>query len=190
MEKITLGDDLVVYRVPFIPSIPKEILLFGVEEHINNNKSMEACDAFDYHEEYDELNEIQNAGINVCLEIAKEQNIKYNSYKYNTWINRVRKQTPVQFFFTKEPYHNHVILNEGSNRFIPKFTFIFYLQMPNNLKEDEGHLILKDKQGNSYSILPKENEFLIHDSDIDHYPKEASNSTVDRIVLASNVGFL
>ena len=59
----------------------------------------------------------------------------------------------------------------------------------NNLQKDEGQLIIKDKQGNAYSILPKENEFLIHMSDLDHYPKDAKNSTVDRIVFATNVGF-
>jgi hypothetical protein len=189
MEKVTLGDEIVLYRVPFTPSTPKEILLFGVEEHINNNKTMEACDAFDYHGEYPELNEIENRGIDICLEIAKEENISYTNHNYNSWINRVRKQNPVQYFFAKEPYHNHVELNEGSGRFEPKYTFIYYLQLPDNLQNDEGHLVLKDTKGNVYSILPKENEFLIHQSNIDHYPKHAPNSTVDRFIIATNVGF-
>jgi hypothetical protein len=189
MEKILLGNELVIYRVPFIPSTPKEILLFGVKEHINNNKNMEACDAFDYHSEYPELNEIEKAGIDVCLELAKEEGIEYTNYNYNSWINRVRKENPIQYMFTEEPYHNHVLLNEGSLRFVPKYTYIYYIQMPDNLQNDEGHLVLRDKNGNSYSILPKENEFIIHSSDIDHYPKHAPNSTVDRIIIATNVGF-
>ena len=163
--------------------------MFGVEEHINNNKTMEACDAFDYHGEYPELNEIENKGIDICLEIAKQENISYTNHNYNSWINRVRKQNPVQYLFAKEPYHNHVELNEGSGRFEPKYTFIYYLQMPNNLQNDEGHLVLKDTKGNVYSILPKENEFLIHQSNIDHYPKHAPNSTFDRFIIATNVGF-
>ena len=189
MEKVILGDGLVIYRVPFTPSTPKEILLFGVEEHINNNKTMEACDAFDYHSEFPELNEIENKGIDICLEIAKEEGIEYTSYKHNSWINRVRKQNPIQYMFTNEPYHNHVLLNEGSLRFVPKYTFIYYLQIPDNLQNDDGHLVLRDKKGNVYSILPKENEFLIHESDIDHYPKDAPNSNVDRFIIATNVGF-
>jgi hypothetical protein len=189
MEKVILGYSLVIYRVPFTPSTPKEILLFGVEEHINNNKTMEACDAFDYHGEYPELNEIENKGIDICLEIAKKENISYTNHNYNSWINRVRKQNPIQYTFAKEPYHNHVVLNEGSGRFEPKYTFIYYLQMPNNLQNDDGYLVLKDTKGNVYSILPKENEFLIHQSNIDHYPKHAPNSTVDRFIIATNVGF-
>jgi len=190
MEKIILGNDLVIYKVPFIPSIPKEVLLFGVQEHINNNKTMEACDAFDYHGEYEELNEIEKVGIDICLDIAKQENITYTECKHNSWINRVRAQNPIQYFFAKEPYHNHVILNEGSGRFEPKYTFIYYIQMPNNLQGKEGQLVLKDKHGKPHYIMPKENEFLVHSSNIDHYPKEALHSTVDRIVLASNVGFL
>ena len=41
MEKVILGDEIVLYRVPFTPSIPKEVLLFGVQEHINNNKTID-----------------------------------------------------------------------------------------------------------------------------------------------------
>jgi len=189
MEKVILGDDLVIYKVPFIPSTSKEVLLFRVQEHINNNKKMEACDAFDYHGEFDELNEIEKAGIDICLEIAKQENISYTEHKHNSWINRVRAQNPIQYFFAKEPYHNHVVLNEGSARFVPKYTFIYYIQMPNNLEGDDGQLVLRDSKGKAYSVLPKENEFLIHISDMDHYPKAARNSTVDRIVFATNVGF-
>jgi len=189
MERVILGDELVIYKVSFTPSTPKEILLFGINEHIQNNKIMESCDAFDYHSEYPELNEIETKGIDICLELARIEGIEYTSYKHNSWINRVRKRNPVQYIFTNEPYHNHVLLNEGSLRFVPKYTFIYYLQMPDNLQNDEGHLVLRDKKGNVHSILPKENEFIIHNSDIDHYPKYAPNSSVDRFIIATNVGF-
>lgn len=189
MERVMLGEEIILYKAFFTPSTPKEILLFGVQEHIANNKAMEACDAFDYHGEYPELNEIEKAGIDFCLQIAKQENISYTNYNYNSWINRVRASNPIQYFFAEEPYHNHVLLNEGSARFIPKYTFIYYIQMPNNLQGDDGKLVLRDSKGKTYSILPKENEFLIHISDIDHYPKAAKNSTVDRIVFATNVGF-
>ena len=39
MEKVILGDDLIIYRVAFTPSTPKKILLFGIDEYIQNNKS-------------------------------------------------------------------------------------------------------------------------------------------------------
>ena len=73
-----------------------------------------------------------------------------------------------------------IIPNEGTD----------YENDPNLLQGQEGQLLLRDKQGETYSITPKENEFIVHASSTDHYPKAAPNSTVDRIVLASNVGFL
>ena len=190
MEKVILGGEIVLYRVAFTPSTPKETLLSYILEHMDDSKTLHQRDAFDYHGEYVELNEIEKAGIEICLEVAKQENITYTEYKYNSWINRVRAKNPTQYHFIREPYHNHVKLNKDHGRFEPKYTFIYYVQMPNNLQGEEGQLLLKDKHGKTHSIIPKENEFLVHASNIDHYPKAALNSTVDRIVLASNVGFL
>jgi hypothetical protein len=189
MEKILLGKELSIYRLSYTPNNCKEDLLIDVNQHIENNKTMEACDAFDYHDEFPRLNEIIQKGVDCCLKIAQENNINYTKYNYNSWINRVRGQFPIQYFFNDKPYHNHVVLNEGSSRFVPTYTFIYYIQMPNNLNVGDAELVLRDGEGIEYPILPKENEFLIHDSNIDHYPKDAKNSTIDRIVLATNVGF-
>ena len=190
MEKEILGE-IELYRVPFTASTPKETLLRLIQAHIDSNDNpLHSRDAFDYHGESPELNEIETAGIEICLEIARGENIDYQEYKHNSWINRVRAKTPTQYYFAREPYHNHVKLNRDRGRFEPKYTFIYYVQMPNRLQGQEGQLLLKSKQGETYSITPKENEFIVHQSNIDHYPKPALDSTVDRIVLASNVGFL
>lgn len=190
MEKIVLGGEIVLYRVAFTPSNPKEALLARIVEHMEDNKTLYQRDAFDYHGEYEELNEIEKAGIEICLEIAKSENIDYQEYKHNSWINRVRAKSPTQYHFKREPYHNHTQLNRDHGRFEPKYTVVYYIQMPNLLQGQEGQLLLKSKHGETYSIMPKENEFIVHTSSTDHYPKAAPNSTVDRIVLASNVGFL
>ena len=190
MEKVVLGSEITVYRVAFTPSAPKAALLACTQKHMEDNKTMYQRDAFDYHGEYPELNEIEKAGIEICLEIAKRENISNQEYKHNSCINRVRAKSPTQYRFKREPYHNHVQLNRDHGRFEPKYTFIYYVQMPNNLQGEDGQLLLKSKQGERYSITPKENEFIVHASSTDHYPKAAPNSTVDRIVLASNVGFL
>ena len=190
MEKVILGDEIVLYRVAFTPSTPKAALLACIQEHMDDTKTRYQRDAFDYHGEYEELNEIEKAGIEICLEIAKRENISYQEHKHNSWINRVRAKSPTQYHFKREPYHNHVQLNRDHGRFEPKYTVVYYVQMPNLLQGQEGQLLLRDKQGETYSIMPKENEFIVHASSTDHYPKAAPNSTVDRIVLASNVGFL
>ena len=190
MEKVILGDEIVLYRVAFTPSTPKAALLARIAEHMDDTKTGYERDAFEYNGEYEELNEIEKAGIEICLEIAKRENISYQEHEHNSWINRVRAKSPTQYHFKREPYHNHVQLNRDHGRFEPKYTVVYYVQMPNLLEGQEGQLLLRDKQGEIHSIMPKENEFIVHASSTDHYPKAAPNSTVDRIVLASNVGFL
>jgi hypothetical protein len=190
MEKVILGGEREPYRVPFTPSTPKSALLLLIQDYMDDSKTLYQRDAFDYHGESPELNEIETAGIEICLEIARRESVSYQEYKHNSWINRVRAKSPTQYYFKREPYHNHVKLNRDRGRFEPKYTFIYYVQMPNRLQGEEGQLLLKSKQGETYSIMPKENEFIVHASSIDHYPKPALDSTVDRIVLASNVGFL
>lgn len=189
MEKVILGE-IELYRVSFTASTPKAALLLLIQDYMDDSKTLYQRDAFDYHGELPELNEIEKAGIEICLEIAREENIDYQEYKHNSWINRVRAKSPTQYNFKREPYHNHVKLNRDHGRFEPKYTFVYYVQMPDRLQSEEGQLLLKSKQGEIYSIMPKENEFIVHASSIDHYPKPALDSTVDRIVLASNVGFL
>jgi hypothetical protein len=151
----------------------------------------EGSDAYTYlNNKFNEIDEIEKKGIEICLEIEGANS--NTPYYYDTWVNRVKSKDPVQRFGAMifgHPYHNHTEINKTMLRHNPKYTFIYYLQMPDNLQDDEGHLVLKDIKGEVYSILPKEGEFIIHESHIDHYPKEATNSTVDRIVIAGNVGF-
>jgi hypothetical protein len=188
MEKIFLGEELIIYRILFNPTNGKDDLLIDVNQHIND-KQKNDCDAFPYCDEFPRLNEIIQMGISSCLKIAQENNVEYTKYKCESWINIVRGKSPVQFLISQKPFHNHVMFNKYNNKIIPSYTFVYYIQMPNNLNVGDAELVLKDNQGNEHSILPKENEFLIHESKIEHYPKDAKNSTVDRIVLAGNVGF-
>jgi hypothetical protein len=193
MEKIKLGDEITLYRVDYNPTFSKEQTLNSISELIKLQPENEGSDAFTYlKNKFTEIDEIEKVGIDICVNIAKQEELKFTNYNNDTWVNRVKTKNPVQRFGTilfGHPYHNHDDINKNMLRHTPTYTFIYYLQMPDNLQNDEGHLVLKDSTGNVYSILPKEGEFLIHGSNIDHYPKEASNSNKDRFVIAGNVGF-
>jgi hypothetical protein len=191
MEKIQLGEHITLYKVNYIPINSKESIINSVTNLISLQPENDLSDAYTYlKNRFDEIDEIEKKGIEICLEI--EGSLLGMNYQYDTWVNRVRAKDPVQRFGAMvmgHPYHNHTDINKTMLRYTPKYTYIYYIQMPNNLTKDEGELVLKDIDGNVYSILPKENEFLIHSSNIDHYPKEASSSSVDRLVIAGNVGF-
>ena len=92
---------------------------------------------------------------------------------------------------TKTGYHNHI--GEGNDIFIkelPEWTIIYYAQMPNNLKGDEGALYFKTKKGEEVLVLPKENQILLFKADILHKPQVFKNSTKKRVAFACNVTIL
>lgn len=191
MEKIQLGEYINLYKVNYNPTSSKENILKSVSELIKLQPENRSSDAYTYlKNRFSEIDEIEKRGIEICLEI--EGVSLDQTYYYDTWVNRVKAENPVQRFGAMifgHPYHNHTEINKTMLRYKPKYTFIYYVQMPDNLQDDEGHLVLRDVDGNVYSILPKEGEFIIHESNVDHYPKEAAQSRVDRIVVAGNVGF-
>jgi hypothetical protein len=76
-------------------------------------------------------------------------------------------------------YHSH---NSGKEY---DWTYVFYVQMPNNLNGDDGKLFFK-VEDNEYSLLPKDGELIIFPASLLHTPKLNENSTIDRIVIASN----
>jgi hypothetical protein len=193
MEKIQLGEEITLYRVKYESKFTKEKIIESILKLIDLQPENIDSDAFTYSKnKFIEIDDIEKKGVEICLDILKKENKQFKKHYSDTWINRVKSKNPVQafaLFLFGHPYHNHDEINKNMKRYIPTYTYIYYLQMPNNLKDDEGHLVLKDSKGNIFSILPEDGEFLIHKSNVDHYPKEANNSSIDRLVIAGNVGF-
>ena len=128
-------------------------------------------------------------GIGRCKELYKKE---YELIESSAWVNIINSSTPrqkIRNFDGSLVYHTHTDKSREQGEPIPDYTFIFYIQMPNNLKGDDGKLFMKDKQGNESSILPYEGQLVILYGDVPHSPVDALNSTKDRIVLAGNVCF-
>lgn len=83
---------------------------------------------------------------------------------------------------TETFFHEHTKNKEIPNLNID-WTYTFYVQMPNNLKGNEGQLIFKTDDGKLYSILPEEGDLVIFPSNLLHMPELCPNSTKERIVL-------
>lgn len=135
---------------------------------------------------------IRNFGINSCIDLYSQSGKPHNLINTDCWVNVVRAKNPVQKNYTSKTnkliFHNHVEINERNNMPKPTYTFVYYIQMPNNLSGDDGVLFIEGKNGNVYSYLPKEGDIVIMDGDLPHVPNYALDSTLDRIVLAGNVG--
>jgi hypothetical protein len=61
--------------------------------------------------------------------------------------------------------------------------------MPDVMNDEDGVLYFKSKEGKEYWIRPEEDDLIIMEADVPHAPNSAPNSTLDRIVIAGNVGF-
>jgi cupin superfamily acireductone dioxygenase involved in methionine salvage len=61
--------------------------------------------------------------------------------------------------------------------------------MPDVMNGDDGVLYFKGQNSKEYWIRPEEDDLIIMEGDIPHSPNSAPNSTIDRIVMAGNVGF-
>jgi hypothetical protein len=92
-------------------------------------------------------------------------------------------------------YHTHTILSQNNNRISSinslktDYSFTYYVQMPNNLKDNEGKLYFKTESGYEFSVLPEEDDIFIFPGDLQHKPEINPNSTKSRIVVAGNVAF-
>ena len=142
------------------------------------------------------LDEIIQKGIDICKELYYESNkIKYDSINFDSWINMVRSKKPVQIQFKHDKidgvdkYHIHTELSKNAGMFIPTYTWVYYIQMPDVMEDDDGVLYFKSKIGDEYFIRPEEDDLIIMPADMPHAPNNAPKAKINRIVLAGNVGF-
>lgn len=180
---ITNKDRLILECENLIKSKPK-VNTDGYAYYINN--SLEYNNVIDI-EIINELDKVLYSGIKSCINIHKEI---FNEIKIDSWVNVVRAKNPVQKNYKTDGelvFHNHVDLNVLNKLPPPLYTFVCYIQMPNNLINDDGVLFMQDTDKKIYSILPNEGDILIMKGDLPHVPNYALNSSLDRIVLAGSI---
>jgi hypothetical protein len=153
------------------------------------------------------VDKVVQMGIDNCI---KANETSYVKVFHNGWVNILHAQNIWQekghggAIDPNDRYHIHTEvgkLSDRSYRFTPKFTYVYYVQMPDNLSGNDGvlNVMARDNIGKNYSeqdhtkeysILPAEGDLIIMESDLPHGPQPAYNSTKDRIVIVGNVGFL
>jgi len=132
-----------------------------------------------------EIDYILNYGAEKCKELFyKDSNIEDITYALYPWIFISKNET------TASHFHNHnMFAPEVQNSIKSNYTFIYYVQIPNNLKDNDGKLIIIDEEQQQIAILPEENELIILPAYVYHRPETSVNSNIDRIVIAATVLF-
>jgi hypothetical protein len=88
--------------------------------------------------------------------------------------------------FQKGTKYHHHIENNGFVNVKMDWTFVYYVQMPDNLKNNEGKLFFKTQSGFETSILPEVGDLIVFSSKLLHKPELNPNSDLERIVYAGN----
>lgn len=110
-----------------------------------------------------------------------------NNFIMKTWVYYSDSDNIYSGYHTHETLHPKPI--SSVDKVKTNYTFTYYLQMPNNLKNNEGKLFFRTKSGFEFSILPNEDDIFIFPADLEHRPETNPNSTKSRIVIAGNTAF-
>jgi hypothetical protein len=135
---------------------------------------------------------ICNIGTSLCKELYSQKGGVYTDILLSSWVNVVRGKNPRQPAYTKggnERYHKHTDINEKLGMFKPEYTFVYYIQMPDVMDNDDGVLYFLGENNVEYQIRPEEDNLIIMEGNVPHFPNNAPNATLDRYVLAGNIGF-
>lgn len=202
MEKIYFDDTTYIWKTKLNRINDKDVFLKEAYSIIESKPNVKT-DGFGYREIWNQnlnfigeiiietkLDEIVQIGINECKKLYEEKNIVYNKINTDAWVNVVRSKNPVQEnFYNNKKHHIHTEINKENKQFFPHYTYVYYIQMPDIMNEDDGVLFFLGKNKKEYWVRPEEDDIIIMESDMPHSPNSAPNSTLDRIVMAGNVGF-
>lgn len=162
------------------PKVNTDGYAYYINNKLNYNNSLNI-------EVKNELDILMLDGLNSCIELFDKP---FNELKTDIWVNVVRCKNPVQRNYKTDGslvFHNHVDLNIANKLPPPFYTFVCYIQMPNNLEDNDGVLYMEDVDKSIFSILPEEGDIIIMAGDLPHVPNYAPSSAKDRIVLAGSV---
>lgn len=207
MEKLYFDETTYIWKTKLNKISNKQKMLEEAHLVIDSQPDVKT-DGFAYKKEWNgninfigeinietKLDEIVQLGIDSCKELYKEKNVTYNKINTDAWVNVVRSKNPVQVQFQHEElkgvdkFHVHTDINREMKSFIPHYTYVYYIQMPDVMNGEDGVIYFRGKNKKEYWIRPEEDDLIIMEGDMPHSPNNAPNSTIDRIVMAGNVGF-
>lgn len=203
IEKIIFDDETYIWKTK-LDFLHKKDLIMSQVKNIIESKPQVKMDNYGYKQEFqslsfdgilnieNDLDKIINKGIELCKSLYFDS---YNKINMDSWVNIVRSVEPKQINFKYienskiDKYHVHVDIQKNMNMFYPNFTWVYYIQMPDVMENEDGVLYIKGKNEKEYYIKPEEDDLIIMYGWLPHSPNNAPKAKTDRIVMAGNVGF-
>jgi hypothetical protein len=195
IDKIEIDKDVFVYRIKKTLIHSKDEILSKIEQNgsyatirqLKKDGSYNVGIQSPLIMNCDELNEVEYTANKIAKEIYG-----YDSFINNTWS--LILNSDYKFPINNQDiagWHDHKsVYAINSEYYDSSVTFTYYLQLPNNLKNNEGMLSFKVSGGKIIKMMPEEGEYIFFSSDILHRGELSPNSTIPRIVIAGNIHFV
>ncbi len=195
INKIEIGDNVFIYRVKKTLIHSKDEILSKIEKNstYGNVKQLEEDGSYNVGIQSpiimrcNELNEIESTANEIANEI----------YGCDAFINNMWSfilESDYKFPLKNDDeggWHDHLNVYALNNKhYKSNVTFIYYLQLPNNLNNNDGMLSFRLNNGEIIRIMPEEGEYVFFSSNIFHRAELSPNSTIPRIVIAGNMHFV
>ena len=185
VEKITLNKNITIYKGRYDWTYSREDLILLTKHNISTIglsdlttspliiRSKELDHVLDYN---------RNIAFQLLSkEIPKRWIEKHWVYASNRFTTQDEREAPL--------FHKHEYCVDTYNRqpVTTDLTYCFYLNVPSDLKGNEGKLEFKDKEGQVVSFLPSTGEILFFNPIYLHKPNFIHKSKQERIVICSNL---
>lgn len=177
MEALKLSDKYTIYRLQYNKNYPIadfiNLAKFNHENtvHTNNNSAWIEIES-------PLIDSINRQVMQVIEGITAETFIHFA--KHN-WVYTQRKD------FDLEWMHQHIFVHPpGRSKILADYTFTFYLQTTDQIKDDEGKIVFETEDKKRHKFLPQVGDIFIFPADLRHTAMPTPNSDKERIVFAGS----
>lgn len=129
----------------------------------------------------DEFNSVDDQIFEILKNLTGNE---IDRYAKSSWIYTQTKEFNMNWMHTHE-----YLFSTNSTKLKTQWTYVFYIQIPPDVKNGEGDIVFKTEDNKLHRFTPEENDILIFSGDILHMAIPTPNSTIDRLVYATNITF-
>ena len=177
MEVLNLSKDFTVYKTTY--EGPYNIESFLKIIQFNHNNTLHTNNNSVWIEIESPIINSINEQVKFC--ITNITGREFINYAKHNWVYTQRKG------FDMEWLHQHILVHPpGRSKILTDFTFTFYLQLTDDIKEDEGKLVFETEDKVKHKFSPKIGDIFIFPADIRHTAIPTPNSNTERIVFAGS----
>lgn len=183
LEQYKLSDKYTIYKTKYTGEFTKEdfLLRSAQNEALYFYKSFKSENSLDIELQCKEFQSVDKQVIQI---LKKDLKLEIDRVAKSSWIYI---QVPE---FNMHWMHTHEYL-ESSNRtnLRTQWTYVFYIQIPPDLKKGDGDIIFETENRNRHTFVPQEMDIIIFPGDLPHIAMPSQSGKIDRVVYAANINY-